>query len=916
MSEESSESLERAIEVFGEFCNLTTDEQEKRLKHLEEMDIDLAGQVRELLRAERDADERLDDGALGQLSSEAALKLTGETDAFAAQMMERLAKHGGSFKRYEIQTELARGGQGAVLRIFDEVLDRHLAMKVILGHGRAEVTGRTPGVNTKALGRFLDEAHVTGKLDHPGIVPLHDLGIDTEGRAYFTMKLVKGKTLMKVFDELAKGKGGWTQVRVLGLILKVCEAMSYAHAKGVIHRDLKPSNVMVGRYGEVYVMDWGLAKILGREDDKDIRVRPESLIVTSDVRRKRRDQEAAMQDSPITTMDGDVVGTPAYMSPEQAAGRVSEMGPPSDVYALGAMLYHLIAGHMPYVPPGARLNNYAVWGLVQAGPPSPAENAASEAPAELVAICERAMKRELNDRYADMSALADDLSAYIEGRVVRAYEAGGWAEARKWVRRNTSLAAALATVLMVAVGGLGGIGYVQAEGRAAERVERERADRNAQEAEGNLALARQNEVAAQEQRAIADQNATIAQEQRARAELNEDIAREETARVLRLSDVKLLQELEGSADDLWPAHPDVIQSIADWLDRADTLMSRLPVHRSTLDEMRQSAEVAYPGDTWTFSETADQWQHDVLAELVHGLVDLQSGLLAPDAIIPQHGWSIPKRISAAQALAAGFGEEGKHAEAWSNALPAIRKVYPGLDLEPQMGLVPVGPDPESGLWEFWHVLSGGRPDGALSGFRMTEESGVIFVLLPGGEFSLEAEWLGEGARDSKVVLSPFFISKYELTHAQSQDPGHDAGLTIKGGVTANEATLLLKRLGLRLPTANEFLYSAKANRSGTWLLDHRDEFFDFADGGVSDSGHISLSKTMSNNIKAPGCFAPNPFGLHEMVGNAFEFAAEADLTTTLFFFSATEVSCVDVDLPSRSTITSPMMSFRPARSVH
>jgi serine/threonine protein kinase len=145
-------------------------------------------------------------------------------------------------------------------------------MKVVLGHGDPG-KGETPPVDEKTLGRFVEEAQVTGQLDHPGIVPVHEIGVDAEGRVYFTMRLVQGDDLRAVFEQLRAGQGGWTQTRVLGVILKVCEAMAFAHAKGVIHRDLKPANIMVGRFGEAYVMDWGLARVLDREDERDIRVR-------------------------------------------------------------------------------------------------------------------------------------------------------------------------------------------------------------------------------------------------------------------------------------------------------------------------------------------------------------------------------------------------------------------------------------------------------------------------------------------------------------------------------------------------------------------------------------------------------------------------------------------------------------------
>jgi hypothetical protein len=164
---------------------------------------------------------------------------------------------------------------GAILKVWDGDLRRHLAMKVVLGTGSSANPGETPAVDQKQIARFLEEAQVTGQLDHPGIVPVHELGLDADGRVYFTMKLVKGRDLKRIFDLVFEEQEGWNETRALGVIQKVCDAMAYAHVKGVIHRDLKPANVMVGNFGEVFVMDWGLARVLGRSDSHDLRIRPE-----------------------------------------------------------------------------------------------------------------------------------------------------------------------------------------------------------------------------------------------------------------------------------------------------------------------------------------------------------------------------------------------------------------------------------------------------------------------------------------------------------------------------------------------------------------------------------------------------------------------------------------------------------------
>jgi serine/threonine-protein kinase len=215
---------------------------------------------------------------------------------------------------------------------------------------------------------------------------------------------------------------GWNPTRTLSVLLRACEALAYAHDKGVVHRDLKPANIMVGKYGETYVMDWGLARVLWKEDEKDLRIRPQCqdpLVTSAEVRTHRKDDSDASPDSPLITMDGDVVGTPAYMPPEQAAGRLEEIGPASDVHAMGAILYHLLSGHMPYVPARMVLSQRATWARVQEGPPAPLDQIAREAPVELVAICERAMARSIAQRYPVMTALAPEASVVSHARPPR-----------------------------------------------------------------------------------------------------------------------------------------------------------------------------------------------------------------------------------------------------------------------------------------------------------------------------------------------------------------------------------------------------------------------------------------------------------------------------------------------------------------
>jgi len=406
-----------------------------------------------------------------------------------AHVIERLSA-GSSGRRYSPRGEIARGGMGVVLRMWDSDLRRNLAMKVMLDRKQGG-GARDASAEARKIARFLEEAQITGQLDHPGIVPVHELGLNDAGQLFFTMRLVRGRSLRTIFELVHDEREGWTVARALGVILRVCEAMAYAHTKRVVHRDIKPANIMVGRFGEVYVMDWGLAKVMGRKDMHDLRLEtaetaseaadpgaapapPSAAAAQGAEAREPTDSMASAvfaaeaparapatgpggagsagapdhSGSPLHTMDGTVVGTPSYMSPEQAQGQTDQIGPHSDIYSVGALLYQLLTGQMPYIDPGARATPHAVLQAVREGPPRRIHVIDPKVPPELVAICEKAMARSIDARYASMEAMADDLRAFLEGRVVRTYEAGALAEARKWVERNKGSASVLAVALL------------------------------------------------------------------------------------------------------------------------------------------------------------------------------------------------------------------------------------------------------------------------------------------------------------------------------------------------------------------------------------------------------------------------------------------------------------------------------------
>ncbi|MEQ1895163.1 MAG: serine/threonine-protein kinase, partial [Planctomycetota bacterium] len=347
--------------------------------------------------------------------------------------------------RYERRAEIGRGGMGVVRLVRDLELGRALAMKE-LGAVPAEA-------NPLEAARFLDEAQITAQLDHPGIVPIHELGLDAEGRLFFTMKHVQGRDLRAVFEDVRAKRADWPLQRAVEVLIKVCDALAYAHAKGVLHRDLKPANVMVGEFGEVYVMDWGLARALGRAERRDLPLVDDSA--GASVHTDRRALRESEHESPLLTSDGMVIGTPAYMSPEQARGELPTLTTRSDLYALGAMLYHLLTGTPPYVPRGSRPDKYAILAQLAEGPPPPVTTLEPEAPRELVAVCEKAMARDPLQRYSDASQLGDELRAFLGRRVVKAHRTGALAELAKWFERNRALSMTAAAGVVAFLGAAG-----------------------------------------------------------------------------------------------------------------------------------------------------------------------------------------------------------------------------------------------------------------------------------------------------------------------------------------------------------------------------------------------------------------------------------------------------------------------------
>ncbi|WP_406695264.1 protein kinase [Singulisphaera sp. Ch08] len=331
--------------------------------------------------------------------------------------------------RYILIRAHAKGGLGEVFVARDEELGREVALKSIQERLADDPSNRA---------RFIREAEITGNLEHPGIVPIYGLGQSADGRPYYAMRFIEGETLAAAIDRFHSSvepihAAGERSVALLGLLRRfndVCNAIDYAHSRGILHRDLKPSNVMLGLHGETLVVDWGLAKFMGR-DAAETAITGEMAALITD---SASDQ----------TLPGSAVGTPAFMSPEQAAGRLEELGPSSDIYNLGATLYYLLTGQAPFdhAPAGILLTK------VQRGDfRTPSAVGLGPIPSALEAICLKAMSLRPEDRYPSTRSIAEDIERWIADEPVSAQPESRLALLARWSRRHRAWVRAAAAVL-------------------------------------------------------------------------------------------------------------------------------------------------------------------------------------------------------------------------------------------------------------------------------------------------------------------------------------------------------------------------------------------------------------------------------------------------------------------------------------
>ncbi|MCC6782530.1 MAG: SUMF1/EgtB/PvdO family nonheme iron enzyme [Planctomycetes bacterium] len=695
--------------------------------------------------------------------------------------------------RFRLQNCLGRGAMGIVWRATDQTLDREVAVKVLAGPLLSSATARQ---------RFAREARAIATLRHPGIVTVLEVGED-EGVPFLVMEFVDGGSLLRRIEATDRPGLGVEEVCRIGIVL--ADALQSAHVAGIVHRDVKPSNVLLRTSGAPLLADFGLACV---------------------------DGDATL------TASGELLGTPAYAAPELIESGVADVR--SDVYALGATLFHALTRRPPYEEQslGALLRR-----MTQRDPPRLSELLPGVSP-DLDRVIGKAIERDAARRYGSAAELGDELGRCIRGEPVRARAISAPARIVAFARRRPALAAAI--VLPLGLTLVFVVTFILWQNRALRRYE-------------------------------------------------------------QLADTRVVDGLRAEVATLWPAVPETVPRMKSWLERTGTVLGRAGMHRVERDRLATLARRGSDGRL-EFGEDTHAWQYGILDALSHSLESLAP--LAP---------LVESRMARAREVVelTVAGDEAR--ELWRRAADAIANSprYGGLRISPQLGLLPLGENAASGLFEFWHALSGERPDpeepGRESRWRIAPDSGLVFVLVPGGRYTIgsrppspdhpegsphvDPEGQKGNTRVEDVELHPYFLAKYETTQSQWErftgtapsqyDHRLRRDLSVPTcpveSVAWEQASTLAAAMGLALPTDVQWEVAWRAGSTSRYPRgDHVESMYgteNVLDQALAKENGWPLGNAEPFDDGFPalapvGSFVPNAFGFHDLGGNVGEFCAD------------------------------------------